>query len=242
MSAFSFDPASLQALTFDVFGTVVDWHGGVVREGRRVARGRRLKVDWSAFANAWRAKYGPSMDRVRRGELPWTKIDDLHRMALEETLQEFGIGSFTEEEKAQLNLAWHRLDPWPDAVKGLRRLKKRYIVATLSNGNVRLLVDMARRAGLPWDCIFSSETFRRYKRDPEVYLGAIDMLSLKPHQVMMVAAHQDDLRAAHGVGMRTAFVPRPLEYGDPKKKDLTPKPVFDLVVDSLEELAERLGA
>lgn len=242
MSALPFDPASIQALTFDVFGTVVDWHGGIVRQGRRLTRGRKLKVDWSAFANAWRSKYGPSMDRVRRGELPWTKIDDLHRMALEETLQEFGIGSFTEEEKLELNLAWHRLDPWPDAVRGLRRLKKRYIIATLSNGNVRLLVDMAKHAGLPWDCIFSAETFRRYKRDAEVYLGAVDMLGLKPSQVMMVAAHQDDLRAAHEVGMRTAFVRRPLEYGDPKKKDLTPDPVFDLVVDDFEHLAERLEA
>jgi 2-haloacid dehalogenase len=238
-----FDPGAVDALTFDVFGTVVDWRGGVIREAKRIARGKGIRIDWGAFADAWRGKYAPSMDRVRRGEQPWTKIDDLQRASLDELMEEFGIGlRFDAAERDELNLAWHRLPPWPDSLAGLRRLKKRYIIGTLSNGNVRLLVDMARHARLPWDVIFSSETFRHYKRDPETYLGACDMLSLPPARVMMVAAHQDDLVAANAQGMRTAFVRRPLEFGDPAKKNLTADPRFDVVAENLEDLAVKLGS
>ncbi|MFZ5556168.1 MAG: haloacid dehalogenase type II [Pseudomonadota bacterium] len=242
MSVPPFDPGAVDALAFDVFGTVVDWRSGVIREARRLSRGKGIRIDWGAFADAWRGKYAPSMDRVRRGEQPWTKIDDLQRASLDELMEEFGIGlRFSDGERDELNLAWHRLPPWKDSVAGLRRLKKRYILGTLSNGNVRLLVDMARNARLPWDVIFSAETFRHFKRDPETYLGACDMLSLPPVRVMMVAAHQDDLLAAHALGLRTAFVRRPLEFGDPAKKNLSTDPRFDLVVDGLDDLAAKLG-
>jgi 2-haloacid dehalogenase len=237
-----FDAGSIDALTFDVFGTVVDWRTGVIREAKRLSRGIGIKVDWGAFADAWRGKYAPSMDRVRRGEQPWTKIDDLHRASLDALMEDFGIGlRFGDAARNEFNLAWHRLPPWPDSVGGLRRLKKRYILGTLSNGNVRLLVDLARNAKLPWDVIFSAESFGHYKRDPETYLGACEMLSLRPERVMMVAAHQDDLLAAHALGLRTAFVRRPLEFGDPAKKNLSSDPRFDLVTDGLDDLAGKLG-
>src|SRR5512135_1478653 len=202
-------PTGIKALTFDVFGTVVDWHGSIAREVRQLARAKGLRVNASKFASAWRSGYRPAMDRVRRGELPWAKIDAIHRVILEETLDKFRITALTEEEKTHLNLVWHRLKPWPDAVKGLKRLKKRYVIATLSNGNVALLVDMAKRAGLPWDCIFSAEIFHHYKPDRETYLGAAGLLDLQPEQVMMVAAHKHDLRSAAQYGLRTAFVRRP---------------------------------
>lgn len=239
----SFDSAPIRALTFDVFGTVVDWHGGIMGEGRKLARRVGLKaVDWDAFANAWRALYAPSMDKVRRGEWPWMKIDQLHRLALDQVLEQFGIQSLSAADKDQFNLAWHRLPPWPDSVKGLKRLKKRFTIATLSNGNVSLLVDMAKNAGLPWDCIFCSELIGRFKRDPECYLKAADWLSLRPEQVMMVAAHQDDLQAAQKLGLRTAFVLRPLEFGAKVKKDLRPDPAFHIVAKDFLDLADQVGA
>lgn len=241
--AVDFDASEVKALTFDVFGTVVDWHGGIVRAGRRLARARGLgRVDWDRFANAWRALYAPSMDKVRRGEWPWMKIDRLHRMALDRVLEQFGIRSLSAADKDEFNLAWHRLPPWPDAVRGLRRLKRRFTIATLSNGNVSLLVDMARNAGLPWDCIFCSELIGRFKRDPECYLKAAEWLSLEPGQVMMVAAHQDDLQAAGKLGLRTAFVLRPREFGAGVEKDLTPDPAFHVVAKDFLDLADQLGA
>ena len=204
----------IKALTFDVFGTVVDWHGSVAREVRALANAKGLRLNAVKFTEAWRAGYRPSMDKVRSGELPWTKIDVLHRMILDQLLTQFRVAdALTEEEKVHLNLVWHRLKPWSDAPRGLKRLKKRYIIATLSNGNTALLVNMAKQADLPWDTVFSSETFRHFKHDPEMYLGAADALDLKPEQVMMVASHKHDLRAAATNGLKTAFIKRPHEYG-----------------------------
>jgi len=229
------------ALVFDVFGTVVDWRGSLIREGRALGIVKGLDVDWPAFADAWRAGYRPAMDRVRVGELPWMNIDTLHRMILDDLLKQFHIRGLREAEKDHLNRAWHRLKPWPDAVRGLKRLKRHFTIATLSNGNVALLNNMAKNAGLPWDLVFSAELFNHYKPDPETYLGAARLLGLKPAEVMLVAAHKDDLFAARKAGLRTAFVRRPLEYGPGVVPDLTAERKFDFNVDDFPELATRLG-
>ena len=230
----------VKALTFDVFGTVVDWRGAIIRDGGRLGEKRGLKVDWAAFADAWRAGYGPAMDRVRIGELPWTRIDELHRMILDEILDRFGISGLQESEKRALNLVWHRLDPWPDAVGGLLRLKSKYLIATLSNGNMSLLANMAKYGGLPWDCILSAELAHHYKPDPEAYLCAVDLLGCQPDEVVMVAAHKGDLRAASGVGMKTAYVMRPLEHGPEKGPDLAADSDFDYIARDFHELADQL--
>jgi 2-haloacid dehalogenase len=203
----------VKALAFDVFGTVVDWRGSIVREGEEWGRAKGLQVDWGKFADRWRDGYMPMMDKVRKGTLPWMKLDALHRMILDELLVEFQIEGLSEDEKEHLNHVWHRLKPWPDAVRGLERMKKNYVLAALSNGNVSLLVEMAKNAGLPWDAVLSAELFHHFKPDREVYLGAVDLLGCKPAEVMMVAAHPGDLRAAQDCGLRTAFVARPLENG-----------------------------
>jgi 2-haloacid dehalogenase len=233
--------SGIKALVFDVFGTVVDWHGSVAREVRELGRVKGLRVNAAKFAKAWRAGYRPAMDRVRRGEAPFEKIDVIHRAILEDVLQQFKIATLTEAEKAHLNLVWHRLKPWPDAVRGLKRLKSKLIVATLSNGNTGLLVDMAKHGGLPWDCIFSSDTFQHFKPDPEMYLGAAGMLDLKPEEVMMVAAHKPDLRAAAKCGLKTAFVKRPLEHGRGGTPDIAPEPDFTVNAESFLDLADQLG-
>jgi 2-haloacid dehalogenase len=233
---------NVAALAFDVFGTVVDWRSSIIREGEMLARTKGIEADWAAFADRWRAGYGPAMNRVRTGELPWTRIDDLHRMILDGLLVEFGIRGLTEAEIQHLNRAWHRLTPWPDAVSGLYRLKSRFTIATLSNGNVSLLTNMAKNAGLPWDVILSAEFFGHYKPDPEVYLGAARLLDLPPDRVMMVAAHRGDLAAAREVGLRTALVHRPLEFGPDREVDLAPDARFDYSVMDFHELADRLGA
>ena len=203
----------VKALTFDVFGTVVDWRSTIIREGGELGERLGLDVDWPQFADDWRGGYGPAMQRVRSGELPWTRIDDLHRMILDELIPRHGLERLTEEQRDHLNRVWHRLEPWPDSVSGLTRLRTRYMLATLSNGNVALLANMAKNAGLPWDVVLSAELAQQYKPDAEVYLKAADLLGLEPEEVMMVAAHEGDLRASAGVGFRTAYVPRPLEYG-----------------------------
>jgi 2-haloacid dehalogenase len=237
------EDTGVKALTFDVFGTVVDWHGSVAREIRALAKAKGLRVNAVKFTKAWRAGYRPAMDRVRSGELPWTKIDVLHRMILDDLLAQFKIAdALTEEEKVNLNLVWHRLKAWPDAPRGLRRLKKRYIVATLSNGNTALLVNMAKFADLSWDCIFSSETFRHFKPDPEMYLGAADALDLKPEQVVMVASHKHDLRAAAQCGLKTAFIKRPHELGRNSNPDLASEPDFTYNADDFLDLAQQMGA
>jgi 2-haloacid dehalogenase len=229
-----------EALVFDVFGTVVDWRSTIIREGEAMGQEKNLDIEWASFADAWRSRYAPSIDRVRCGEITWTKLDDLHRASLDELLVEYGIKGLTEAEKEHFNRVWHRLDPWPDAVEGLVLLKKRYIIAPLSNGNVSLLVNMAKRAGLPWDLILSSELVRHYKPDPETYLMAPDLLDLHPEQVMMVAAHPHDLLAARKYGLRTAYVPRPLEFGPGKGAD-PPDPSFDLVASDFIELDRYLA-
>ena len=236
------DPAAgTKALVFDVFGTVVDWHGSVSREVRALARTKGLRINAAKFAKAWRAGYRPAMDRVLRGEAPFQKIDAIHRGILEDVLREFRIATLTEEEKAELNRVWHRLKPWPDTVRGLRRLKSKFVIATLSNGNTSLLVNMAKHGRLPWDCVFSSDTFKRFKPDPGMYLGAAGMLDLGPEEVMMVAAHKADLRAAAGCGLKTAFVRRPLEHGRGASLDLASEPAFTVNADSFLDLAEQLG-
>ena len=229
-----------KALIFDVFGTVVDWRGSVIRELEELGRSKGLDADWPVFADAWRGRYAPSMDRVRNGELPWTRLDDLHRASLDELLEEFGIEDLSEDEKDNLNRVWHRLDPWPDAVEGLTRLEKRYIIAPLSNGNVALLTNMAKRARLPWDLILSAELVRHYKPDPETYLSAPDLLDIRPEEVMMVAAHVNDLQAAREHGLLTAYVPRPLEFGPGAGAD-PPDPSFDLVAEDFIELDRKLA-
>ena len=231
----------VRAMTFDVFGTVVDWRTSIITEMQAFERRTQIAGDWAAFADGWRAGYGPAMSRVRNGELPWTKIDDLHRMILDTLVPEFGLESLNEAELDDLNRVWHRLRPWPDAVAGLSRLRERYVLATLSNGNVALLVNMAKNAGLPWDAVLSAELASAYKPDPKVYLKAADLLELPPEQVMMVAAHAGDLRASADVGFRTAYVPRPLEYGPGSQRDLTPDGSFDLVADDFGDLAAQLG-
>ena len=231
----------IKALGFDVFGTVVDWRTSVAREAEAVGRAKGNAVDWTAFAVAWRKLYQPQMQRVRSGELPWTKLDDLHRMSLDRLIAEFGIKGLTEEETDHLNRAWHRLDPWPDAVPGLTRLRTRYVLTTLSNGNVALMVNMAKRAGLPWDAILGAEPTRHYKPDPETYLGTADYLGVRPDQLMLVAAHNGDLAAASKVGLRTAFVPRPKEHGPGQTRDLTPDGAWDFVASDFEDLARQLG-
>ena len=231
---------AVKALTFDVFGTVVDWRGSIIREGRALGRARGIQIDWPAFADAWRAGYRPAMDRVRRGEMPWLNIDTLHRQILDELLPRFGIRGLKAAEKDHLNRAWHRLRPWPDAVRGLRRLKTRYIIATLSNGNVALLTNMAKHAGLPWDCVLSAELFRHYKPDAEAYRGAAALLGLKPREVMLVAAHPDDLAAARRVGLRTAFVPRPREHGPTGAVQPPANADFDFIAKDFVDLARQL--
>jgi len=203
----------IKALVFDVFGTAVDWRGSIIREGAQWGKAKGIEIDWAKFADRWRAGYGPSMDKVRKGALPWMKLDALHRLILDQLLEDFQITGLTEAEKDRWNRVWHRLSPWPDAVAGLGKLRNKYIIATLSNGNVSLLVEMAKNAGLPWDTVLSAELFHHYKPDREVYLGAADLLGCQPAEVVMVAAHPDDLRAAANCGLRTAFVPRPLEHG-----------------------------
>jgi 2-haloacid dehalogenase len=232
---------SPRALAFDVFGTVVDWRSSIIRELEEFGRSHGLDHDWPAFADNWRAGYVPAMDRVRRGELPWTRIDDLHRMILEELLGAVGVTSICVEEVDHLNRAWHRLDPWPDAVDGLTRLKERFVITTLSNGNVSLLTNMAKRAGLPWDCVISAEVFHRYKPDPEVYLGCADLLDVAPAELMLVAAHPSDLRAARGAGLMTAFVARPLEYGPSQRPHSIDDDEFDFAATDFLDLAEQLG-
>jgi 2-haloacid dehalogenase len=233
---------AVKALVFDVFGTVVDWRESIIAEGRRLGRAHKLRVDWPAFADAWRAGYRPAMARVRGGELPWTTIDALHRMILDELLEQFGVTDLSATEIEHLNRAWHRLKPWRDSRAGLRRLKRKYVIATLSNGNVALLTNMAKAAGLPWDCILSAELFHHYKPDPEAYRGAANLLGLATDEVMMVAAHKDDLFAAKGCGLRTAFVARALERGPKARVDVTPEPAFDLNASDFLDLAARLGA
>jgi len=232
----------IKALVFDVFGTVVDWRTSISREVSDVASKKGWSIDATAFAESWRGKYQPSMDPVRRGEKPYVRLDDLHRESLKVVLEEFGVGGQLDAaELEHLNRAWHRLTPWPDSVPGLTRLKTRFILATMSNGNVALMVNMAKHSGLPWDMILGSEPAQNYKPVPSVYLTGADWLGLEPGEVLMTAAHNGDLAAARALGFRTAFITRPTEHGPDQTKDLKAESDWDYAVDSMEELAERLG-
>jgi 2-haloacid dehalogenase len=233
---------AVRALVFDVFGTVVDWRSSVASDVAALAKRKGFTVDAEKFADTWRAGYAPSMNRVRTGELPWTKLDVLHRMILDKILGDFGMTGLTESEKDDLNRAWHRLKPWPDTVAGLTRLKKRFTIAPLSNGNIALMTDLAKHSGLPWDCILGAELVRHYKPDREVYESAADLLNLQRSDVMMVAAHLGDLRAARGVGLKTAFVTRPLEFGPTGKPDVKADPSVDVSARDFNDLASQLGA
>ncbi|MDF3836637.1 haloacid dehalogenase type II [Cupriavidus basilensis] len=232
--------AGVKALVFDVFGTVVDWRTSVIGDLTAFGQQKGIEADWAAFADAWRAGYAPGMDRVRKGERPWANIDVLHRERLDALLDQFGIENLSEAEKRHLNLAWHRLSGWPDTVPGLTRLKQRYIISTFSNGSVPCLVDTAKHAGLPWDAVFSADIVRHFKPDPETYLGVIAFFGLQPHEVMLVAAHNYDLRHGRAYGMRTAYVNRPTEYGPRQSKDLAAESDWDVVAGSMTELADRL--
>lgn len=233
---------SVKALTFDVFGTVVDWYGSIIREGQLLSAKKGYDVDWAQFVLSWRSGYGPAMNKVRTGELPWTKIDHLHRMILDDLVEEYGLTGMSEAELVHFNEAWHRLSPWPDTVSGLNKLKTKYVITTLSNGNVSLLTHMAKNGGLPWDAILSAELSGHYKPDPEAYLKAADLLSLRPEQVMMVAAHPGDLRAAARTGLRTAYVIRPLERGPGRPVNRNPDGEFDYTATDFNDLARQLGA
>jgi len=234
--------AGVKALTCDVFGTVVDWRGGIVRAGNSLRQGALSSIDWERLADAWRQRYQPAMARVTRGELPWLPFDALQRLMLDEALAEQGATELTESEKAELTDVWAQLDPWPDSVSGLTRLRRQLIVCTLSNGSVRQLVGLSKRAAIPWDLILSVEMFRTYKPDPRVYRGAVEFLQCPPEEVMMVAAHVYDLRAARDHGFRTAFVARPLEWG-PHGEAERPEPgEFDVLATDLEDLANQLQA
>jgi len=236
--------ADVRALVFDVFGTTVDWRTGVAREaGPFLARHGNEHGDPLAFADAWRARYQPAMEEVRSGRRPFTRLDVLHRENLETVVSAFGIDPATVPvaELDELNLAWHRLDPWPDVVPGLTRLKSNYIIAPLSNGNIVLMLDLAKRAGLPWDAILGAEVTQAYKRSPEAYLRTADVLAMRPHELCLVAAHNNDLAAARGCGLRTAFVPRPAENGLAQTTDLAPKQQWDASARDFLDLASQLG-
>jgi len=232
----------LRALVFDVFGTVVDWRSSIIRELEAFGRAKGISADWTRLADEWRGGYHPAMDRVRKGELPWTVLDDLHRMTLETLLRQHGVEGLADGDKDHLTKAWHRLEPWPDAVEGLTRLKRRYIIGTLSNGNVALLLNMAKHSKLPWDNIFSAELVHHYKPDPETYRSVPTLLRIDPAQTMLVAAHNNDLVAAQRQGLKTGFVARPTEYGPHQSRDFRAEHAFDVVARDFLQLAELLGA
>lgn len=235
--------AGVKLLIFDTFGTVVDWRSVVIEEGQALSKAKGFSLDWAAFADEWRGAYTPSMNRVRSGELPWTKLDVLHRMSLDTLLTKHNITQLTEAEKREFTRAWHRGRPWPDSVAGLTRLKAKFTIAPMSNGNLALLTNMAKHGGLPWDCILGAELAKHYKPDPESYLSAVQFFDLTPPEVMMVAAHPGDLQAAKALGLRTAYVHRPLENGAERKPPAMPAPgTFDVMASDFLQLAAALQA
>ena len=231
----------VQALLFDVFGTVVDWRASIIDDLGRFGAQKGVKADWTAFADDWRSLYQPAMDEVREGRRPWTILDVLHRESLETLLVKHGISGLSEADKDHMNRVWHRLRPWPDTVAGLTRLKSRYIIGTLSNGNVGLLTRMAKFGGLPWDVVLGAETARAYKPLPQAYLASAELLNLKPSQLMLVAAHNGDLAAAAKAGLATGFVARPTEHGPRQSRDFKADRDWDVVADSFVSLAEAMG-
>jgi 2-haloacid dehalogenase len=229
------------AIVFDTFGSVVDWRGSLIAELTAFGSERGIKADWTALVDAWRGAYNPSMDRVRKGEQPWTVLDDLHRSSLDRLIEQFGIRGLSEADLRHINLGWHRLKPWPDALSGLARLKRKYTIGPLSNGNVALLTNMAKHAGIPWDVVFGSDLFHHFKPDPETYLGVAKLLGLEPGQLMMGAAHNNDLAAARRCGLMTGFFPRPTEYGPHQKRDFAAEQEWDVVATDIEDMAAKLG-
>ena len=236
------DLSGVKALVFDVFGTVVDWRTSLINDFTAWGSARGITADWTALVDGWRAVYAASMDEVRKHpERGYVVLDVLHRRSLEKLVAQLGISGLTEADLHHLTMGWHRLHPWPDSVAGLVRLKTKYIISPLSNGNVALLTNMAKFAGLPWDLIMSAELFEHYKPDPETYLGAARLLGLKPAEVMMVAAHNADLAAAQKLGLKTAFVARPGEYGPLQKYDLEARGDWDIVASDFGGIADRMG-
>jgi 2-haloacid dehalogenase len=235
---------NVKALVFDVFGTVVDWRASVIAEGMTWGREKGLNIDWAEFTDRWRFGYQPAMQKVHTGKLPWTRLDDLHRIILDELLEHFHITGLSEEEKRSWSHVWRRLKPWPDSVEGLTRLKRKYIIAPMSNGNIALMTELAKFGRLPWDAILGAELVKHYKPDPETYLSAPYYLDVKPDEVMMCAAHVSDLQAARSHGLRTGFIYRPHEYGDPPlhPPDKARRGDFDVVSTSIVDLAQQLGA
>lgn len=232
---------NVKALHFDVFGTVVDWRSSVIAELEAFGAKKGIEADWTQFADNWRGLYQPSMEGVRTGDREWRNLDVLHRESLITLISRHSITGLTENEIEHLNTIWHRLNPWPDSVEGLNRLHKKYILATLSNGNVRLLVNMARKAGLPWDAVLGAEIHQAYKPLPQCYLGNARLLELEPSECMLVAAHNNDLEAARTLGYRTAFILRPTEHGPNQTRDMTAESDWDIVTDSMTGVAEALG-
>lgn len=231
----------VQALLYDVFGTVVDWRTSIIDDLGAFGRERGLKVDWAQFADDWRRLYQPAMEEVRSGRRAWTILDVLHRESLDTLIAQYGIAGLSEADKDHINRVWHRLKPWPDAVAGLTRLKARYIIGPLSNGNIGLLTRMAKFGGLPWDVILGAEASRAYKPLPEAYIRNAEALNLKPGQVMLVAAHNGDLAAAAAAGLRTGFVARPTEYGPHQNRDFKAERDWDVIADDFVQLAEKMG-
>ena len=235
-------PADVKALLFDVFGTVVDWRTSLIDNFTKWGNAKGIKGDWTGLVDAWRGAYMPSMDDVRKHpDRGFVILDDLQRKSVEPLAAKLGITGLTSADFDYLTRGWHSLEPWPDSVSGLSRLKTNFIISPLSNGNVALLVNMAKHAGLPWDLVLSAEVFKHYKPDPETYLGAAKILSLAPEQVMLVAAHNNDLAAGQAVGLKTAFVPRPTEYGPLQNRDFGPEGEWDFLVKDLNDLADKLG-
>ena len=233
--------STIKALVFDVFGTVVDWRTSIAREAEQNLAPKGVSLDWPGFADAWRGKYQGAMERVRSGGRGFVRLDILHRENLVEVLDEYAIKGLSEAEVDHLNKAWHRLDPWPDSVPGLTRLKTRYILGTMSNGNVALMVNMAKHGGLPWDVILGAEPAQAYKPTPKTYLTGADWLGLAPSEVLMCAAHNGDLLAAGAVGLKTAFIARPREYGPAQDKDFKAEHAFDYIAETMLDLADQLG-
>jgi len=236
------DP-EIKALLFDVFGTVVDWRSGVARDAGQFLSRHALTIDPLEFADAWRREYTPAMEEIRHGRRPFVRLDVLHQENLAKAMAAYGIdtSSMHDDELDELNHAWHRLDPWPDSVEGLLRLKRRFMIAPLSNGNIRLMVDMAKRAALPWDAILGAEVVRAYKPSPQVYSDTVEILGLEPAEVCMVAAHNGDLAAARKCGLKTAFVVRPTEHGPDQRSDLRAEQAWDFVATDMNDLATKLG-
>jgi len=238
----AFHPSQIKAMVFDTFGSVVDWRGSIIKDLTAWGNANGVNADWAGLAVAWRGRYQPQMEIVRSGQRPYAKLDILHRESLEYLIPQFGLTNLTEQQRAHINKVWHRLTPWPDSAPGLARLKKKFIIGPLSNGNVALLTNLAKFGGLDWDVILSTELYKAYKPQPQTYLGVCDSLDLSPDEVMMCAAHNNDLAAARAVGLKTAFFARPTEHGSNQTSDLTAYETWDVVARDIMDLADKMGA